>query len=52
MNFAEIKELLLNLTEKVDRLEQKISDMDSRMSAGLNKTNKINFVKVIISFFY
>ena len=52
MNFAEIKELLLNLTEKVDRLEQKISDMDSRMSASLNKTNEINFVKVIISIFY
>ena len=34
------------LTEKINYLEEKISDMDSRISASLNDSNKIKFVKV------
>jgi uncharacterized protein (UPF0335 family) len=59
---AEIKQLLLaltekverieeNLTEKIERLEEKVSDMDNRMSAGLNDSNEVKFVKVIINTF-
>jgi hypothetical protein len=47
---SEIKELLLALSEKVDRLEQKLLDMDNRMSASLNNSNEIKFVKAIIIF--
>ena len=34
------------LTKKIDHLEKKISDMDSRMSAGLNNLNEIKFIEV------
>ena len=47
---AEIKDMLIGLSEKVDRLEQKISKMDSRMSEGLNLSNETKFIKVIIIF--
>ena len=43
---SEIKQLLLALTEKIDHLEKKISDIDSQISAGLNDSNEIKFVKV------
>ena len=49
---AKIKQLLLNLTEKVERLKDKISDMDNRLSTGLNDANEIKFIKVIITFIY
>ena len=45
---ADIKELLLELHEKVDRLEQKLADMDSRIGSGLNAENEIKLIKVII----
>ena len=45
---ADIKELLLELHEKVDRLEQKVVDMDSRIGFGLNAENEIKLIKVII----
>ena len=49
---AEIKELLLGLCDKVDRLECKVLDMDSRMQSGLNVENEIKLIKVIIIFIY
>ena len=45
---AKIKDMLIGLSEKVDRLERKISNMDSRMSEGLNLSNEAKFIKVII----
>ncbi|KAF0444543.1 hypothetical protein F8M41_003363 [Gigaspora margarita] len=37
--------MLIGLSEKVNRLEQKISNMDSHMSEGLNLSNETKFVK-------
>jgi len=45
---AEIKDMLIGLSEKVDRLERKILNMNSCMSEGLNLSNETKFVKVII----
>ena len=44
--------MLLALTEKVERMEEKLSDMDNRMSAGMNDSNEVKFVKVIITSIY
>jgi hypothetical protein len=45
---ADIKDLLLELHEKVDRLERKVADMDKRIGSGLNVEKEIKLVKVII----
>ena len=49
---AKIKELLLGLYNKVNRLEHKVSDIDSHMQSGLNVENEIKLIKVIIIFIY
>ena len=41
--------MLLELTEKVNRMERKISEMDKRMIEGLNLSNETKYIKVIIS---
>ncbi|KAF0445394.1 hypothetical protein F8M41_003217 [Gigaspora margarita] len=37
--------MLIGLSEKVDRLERKILNIDNRMSEGLNLSNETKFVK-------
>ncbi|KAF0473320.1 hypothetical protein F8M41_024871 [Gigaspora margarita] len=37
--------MLIGLSEKVNRLERKILNMDNRMSEGLNLSNETKFVK-------
>ena len=44
----DIKNLLLELHEKVDRLEWKVADMDNWIGSGLNAKNEIKLIKVII----
>ncbi|KAF0515984.1 hypothetical protein F8M41_017227 [Gigaspora margarita] len=43
ITLAEIKDMLIGLSKKVDRLEQKISNIDSHISEGLNLSNKTKF---------
>ncbi|KAF0437812.1 hypothetical protein F8M41_004331 [Gigaspora margarita] len=38
-------DMLIGLSEKVDRLERKILNMNSRMLEGLNLSNETKFVK-------
>ncbi|KAF0435440.1 hypothetical protein F8M41_004802 [Gigaspora margarita] len=45
ITLTEIKDMLIGLSEKVNRLEQKISNMDSHISEGLNLLNETKFVK-------
>ena len=49
---ANIKELLLELNAKVNRLECKVADIDSHIASGLNVENEIKLVKVIIIFIH
>ncbi|CAG8728745.1 13252_t:CDS:2, partial [Ambispora leptoticha] len=41
-----IKDMLLELTEKVNRMERKISEMDKRMIEGLNLSNETKYIKI------
>ncbi|KAF0451498.1 hypothetical protein F8M41_002008 [Gigaspora margarita] len=45
ITLAEIKDMLIGLSEKVDRLERKILNMNSHKSEGLNLSNETKFVK-------
>jgi hypothetical protein len=41
---------LLEVLAKVDSLEQKFADMDSRIASGLNNENEMKLIKVVIIF--
>ncbi|KAF0529720.1 hypothetical protein F8M41_012611 [Gigaspora margarita] len=45
ITLAEIKDMLIGLSEKVNRLERKISNMDICISEGLNLLNETKFVE-------
>ena len=46
----EIKELLIGLNDKIDRLEWKVAELDSRITSGLDLKTETKLVKVIINF--
>ena len=46
----EIKELLIGLNDKIDRLEWKVAELDSRIISGLDLETETKLVKVIINF--
>ena len=45
-----IKELLIRLNNKVDRLEWKVAELDSHITSGLDLKTETKLVKVIINF--
>ena len=49
---AEIKDILIELTEKVNRMERKIAEMDNKISENFKLTHETNFIKVIMIFIY
>ena len=49
---AEIKDILIELSKKVNCIERKLAEMDSRISENFKLTHETNFIKVIMIFIY
>ena len=44
--------MLIELSEKVNRMKRKLAEMDDRISENFKLTYETNFIKVIMFFIY
>ena len=49
---AEIKDMLIERSKKVNHIERKFAEMDDRISKNFKLTYETKFIKVIMIFIY